>query len=79
MPLAVKRLSVKQWPITVTLDDSMAMMDSLRMSNFDNIIITARISKNGVGNAKAGDLEGKSLTVSSSINKITININQELK
>jgi cytochrome c-type biogenesis protein CcmH len=78
MPLAVQRLTVSKWPITVTLDDSMAMMESLRMSQFKNIIITARISKSGVGNAKPGDLEGGSTVMSSTAKNVSISINKEL-
>jgi cytochrome c-type biogenesis protein CcmH len=78
MPLAVQRLTVSKWPITVTLDDSMAMMESLRMSQFKNIIITARISKSGVGNAKPGDLEGGSAVMSSTAKNVSISINKEL-
>lgn len=78
MPLAVQRLSVSEWPITVTLDDSMAMMESLRMSQFENIIITARISKSGMGNAAEGDLQGSSTVISSGTKHISININKEI-
>lgn len=78
MPLAVQRLTVDTWPVTVMLDDSMAMMDSLRLSEFDQIVITARISKSGVGNAKAGDLEGHSDAVSSGTAKLSVKITDEL-
>lgn len=75
MPLAVKRLNTSSWPITVTLDDSLAMMPSLKLSNFNEIIITARISKSGVGNAKAGDLQGDTgaMAVSATSAKVIIN------
>jgi cytochrome c-type biogenesis protein CcmH len=74
MPLAVKRLSNNTWPITVVLDDSMAMMPSLKMSNFNEIIITARISKSGVANTKPGDIEGDSgvITVNSKKTHVVI-------
>ncbi len=78
MPLAVKRLTVSQWPITVTLDDSMAMMESLKMSNFDEVVITARISKSGVGNAKSGDIEGQSAAMAISTKQTHITINKIL-
>lgn len=78
MPLAVKRISVDQWPVTVTLDDSMAMMPALRLSQFEKVIITARISKNGVGNAKPGDLEGVSGVISNQVKRLNISINKEL-
>lgn len=78
MPLAVQRLTVSSWPVTVTLDDSMAMMDTLRMSEFENIIITARISKSGVGNAKAGDLQGHSAVIRSNSRQTNVLIAEEI-
>ena len=79
MPLAVQRLSVNNWPVTVVLDDSMAMMEDLRLSAFDNVVITARISKNGTGNAQPGDLQGQTGVVKSSITNANIVISEELK
>lgn len=78
MPLAVQRISVSQWPATVVLDDSMAMMPALRLSQFENIVVTARISKSGVGNAKPGDLEGNSQVISSQSKQVSLTINTEL-
>lgn len=79
MPLAVQRIAVSNWPVKVTLDDSMAMMDTLKLSEYENIVITARISKNGVGNAKAGDLQGVSGVIKSTAKKTKVMINEELK
>ncbi len=79
MPLAVKRLTNTSWPITVVLDDSMAMMPSLKMSNFEKVIITARISKSGVGNAKPGDIEGSSGAIEASSKKAKVIIDHVLK
>ena len=78
MPLAVQRISVSEWPTTVVLDDSMAMMPALRLSQFENVVITARISKSGVGNAKPGDLQGQSQAISSQSKKVSLSINSEL-
>ncbi len=79
MPLAVKRLSNNSWPITVVLDDSMAMMPSLKMSNFDKVVITARISKGGEGIANPGDIEGSSGVIESSTKKASVMIDHVLK
>lgn len=79
MPLAVQRINVEKWPVTVTLDDSMAMMPALRLSQFENVVITARVSKSGVGNAKAGDLQGMSAVISSQTKRVSVQINEILK
>jgi cytochrome c-type biogenesis protein CcmH len=59
MPLAVKRMRAQDLPASVSLDDSMAMMPQMRMSNFDQIVVGARVSKSGNAVPQGGDLEGE--------------------
>jgi hypothetical protein len=59
MPLAIVRQSAGQFPITVTLDDSQAMMPSLKLSNFSEISVGARVSRSGNATPQPGDLEGR--------------------
>lgn len=59
MPLAVQRLADARLPLTVTLDDSMAMAPGLKLSAFEQYVITARLSAGGSVQAQAGDLEGR--------------------
>jgi cytochrome c-type biogenesis protein CcmH len=55
-PLAVLRTTVGAWPVTFRLDDSMAMMPSRRLSQFDRVVVEARISRSGQATPAAGDL-----------------------
>ncbi|MGD8710645.1 MAG: c-type cytochrome biogenesis protein CcmI [Ectothiorhodospiraceae bacterium] len=59
MPLAVRKVSLGELPITVTLDDSLAMSPQLRLSQFKQVEIVARVSPSGQAMAQAGDLEGR--------------------
>ncbi len=59
MPLAAQRLTLAQLPTTVTLDDSMAMMEGMNMSAFGNVVVSARVSTTGSAIAKAGDYIGQ--------------------
>ena len=58
MPLAIVRKQVRELPVTVTLDDSMAMVPDMKMSSFPELVIGARVSKSGDAIPKPGDLEG---------------------
>ena len=66
MPLAAKRISVKELPITIRLDDSMAMMPQMKLSNFELVKVGARISKSGNAIAAKGDFIKEVSSVKSS-------------
>jgi cytochrome c-type biogenesis protein CcmH len=59
MPLAVQRLRLADLPATVVLDDSMAMMQGMQMSAFEQLEISARISRTGSAMAESGDYIGR--------------------
>ena len=60
MPLAVSRHTVAELPLTLTLDESMAMVPGHSLADVKQFYLVARISHGGTANAAAGDLEGKS-------------------
>ena len=55
-PLAVMRTAAGGWPVSFRLDDSMAMMPSRRLSQFDQVVIEARVSRSGQATPAPGDL-----------------------
>ncbi|WP_440222205.1 c-type cytochrome biogenesis protein CcmI [Dokdonella sp. MW10] len=57
MPLAIHRGPASALPLTVTLDDSMGMMPSMKLSMFPQVIVGARISRSGNAMAQSGDLQ----------------------
>jgi cytochrome c-type biogenesis protein CcmH len=58
MPLAIVRKQVSDLPLTVSLNDAMAMMPNMKLSNFANVKVLARISKSGNAVSQPGDLIG---------------------
>jgi cytochrome c-type biogenesis protein CcmH len=55
-PLAVLRTTANTWPVSFHLDDSMAMIPSRKLSQFDKIVVEARISRSGQATPSSGDL-----------------------
>ena len=79
MPLAVIRKTVKDLPLTFTLDDSMAVMPSLKLSSVARVVVNARISKSGNATPSPGDLQGSSQPVQIGAKGISITIDSEVK
>ncbi|MSR17220.1 MAG: c-type cytochrome biogenesis protein CcmI [Methylococcaceae bacterium] len=76
MPLAVVKKQVKDLPLEITLDDSMAMMPAMTISSVEKVHVSARISNSGNAIAQSGEPIGKielSTSVDNGVVKLSIN------
>jgi len=76
MPLAIVRKQVSELPLTVNLTDAMAIMPTMKLSNFEQVKLLARISKSGDAMQQPGDLIGiieQVALTDKSLKKIVIN------
>ncbi|MCW9015997.1 MAG: hypothetical protein OQJ89_03470, partial [Kangiellaceae bacterium] len=64
LPLAVVRTSLDKLDQEFVLSDASAMQPQFRLSKFEKVRVTARISKSGVANASTGDIEGETEVLS---------------
>ncbi len=64
MPLAISRNRVSELPLTVTLNDSMAMSPEMSLSKFNQVVVGARVSKSGNAMPASGDINGSSGVIS---------------
>ena len=78
MPLAAKRIMFKDLPVSITLDDTMAMMPQMKLSMFPLVIVGARVSKSGNAISQDGDLYAEQQQVSHG-DEITLTIDSVLK
>ncbi len=76
MPLAILKIQAKELPLKFSLDDSLAMAPMMKLSNFSEVIVGARISKSGNAMPQSGDLEGFSQPVKVGAKDIRIRIDK---
>ena len=77
MPLAAQRLTLADLPMSVVLDDSMAMVEGMSLSAFKQVVVSARVTKTGAAIAQSGDYIGQ-ITVDdvSSAKDMVVNIDR---
>jgi cytochrome c-type biogenesis protein CcmH len=78
MPLAMVTKTAKDLPLNVTLDDSQAMLPTAKLSQYQEVIISARISKTGTAAPQTGDVFGETglIKINEVSQPIKITINQ---
>jgi cytochrome c-type biogenesis protein CcmH len=79
MPIAAVRKQVKDLPLAFSFDDSMAMSPAAKLSDFQEVVVAARVSRSGNVVPQAGDLEGVSKPVHPGTTGMTIEISKEVK
>lgn len=79
MPLAVKRVKVRELPVSFALDDSMAMAPGMSLSAHPRVVVVARVSRTGSPAAQPGDLEGASVPVANDASGVAVVIDSVVK
>jgi cytochrome c-type biogenesis protein CcmH len=80
MPLAVSRHRVSELPISIILDDTMAMMSNRKISTFEQVSVMARVSLSGNPVAEPGDIESVAVvTRTDNQSPLKLVINQVVK
>lgn len=59
-PVAVMRTSATSWPLEFRLTDSQSMMDGVRLSDYEQVVVTARISRRDDTSGTLKRLEARS-------------------
>lgn len=58
MPLAAQRMTLAELPATIVLDDTMGMVAGMNIGAFDQLVVSARVSRSGSAIAQSGDFIG---------------------
>ncbi|MCH5375574.1 MAG: hypothetical protein JJ992_16510, partial [Planctomycetes bacterium] len=74
-PIAVKRLRVGEFPVTVRLSDADAMVAGRKIADAAKLKIVARISLQGSAIEAPGDLYGESLPDAADSNPVQVELN----
>ena len=75
MPLAAKRMTLADLPANIVLDESMGMVEGMNLSAFNQVVVSARVSRAGTAIAQSGDYIGQVMVDDVAAAKVlTINI-----
>ena len=79
MPLAVKRLAARGFPMTLNFSDADMLRPGTSFKDFEDLDVSARISVGGIANAASGDFQaGKVLVNTKAVKPITLNIDKRV-
>lgn len=78
MPLAAVKRQVKDLPLNIRFDDSMAMMPTMKISMVDDVVVTARVSRSGNAMPTAGEPIGSAKVKGEQRKAVKIVIDQQV-
>jgi cytochrome c-type biogenesis protein CcmH len=78
MPLAMLRRKAAELPLAFRLDDNAAMSPAAKLSDAEEVVIVARVSRSGRAQPQAGDLEGSSARTRPGASGVVVKIKTEL-
>jgi len=76
MPVAVLKVPASEFPMSFTLNDSLAMNPSAPLSQLTEASVEVRISKTGMAKPEAGDLISTSQTIQVGTKDVRLLVNQ---
>lgn len=79
MPLAIVRTTVGALPYAYQLDDSSALVPNHKISQADEVVVVARVSKAGDAKQQPGDLQGMTGALKPHGQKVDVEINQVIE
>ena len=63
MPVAAERHTIQELPLDIVLDDSDSLMPTRKLSELDEVEISARLSAGGTADRQEGDIESAAIRV----------------
>ena len=79
MPLAAFKARVADLPLDFNLNDSMSVVQGLKVSGYSRVIVGARVSKSGEAKPQSGDLLGQSKPVANDARGVDVVIDQVVR
>jgi hypothetical protein len=79
MPLAVKRLAPRGFPMTLNFTDADLLRPGGSLQDFQQLDISARISMAGIANGASGDIQANRVTIdTNNVSAIALNLDQRV-
>ncbi len=79
MPLAVKRMAPRGFPMSLNFSDADLLRPGGSLQDFEQLDISARISMAGIANRASGDIQANLVTVdTNSVTAIALHLDQRV-